>query len=604
MRTATVGVLFAAWVTAGVNEGGRLQAIHAADASRRNDASGLVSDALRQEIDGDNAHRGALLREAHERAPQLASAYWHTGYVKHGSQWLRYDEIPKLAAQSQRLAAYRAARQSYPDTIDGQLALAGWCARCNLPTQQRVHLTRVLELSPDHISARTQLGYRRINGMWLTSFELEEQVNRATRRDRAMRKWIPKLLADRSAIVGRSARRRKRAEERLLAINASDATEAIERVFSSYNEETALLGVRMLSNNTGREATAGLARQAVYSPSESVRNAAIQELRSRSFDSFVPGLLSVMVSPTQTRRELYQDMSGRTLYRHVFYREGQETAQMAVFETDYGPSLGHLDPVSRREIARIRQIKAANLARAREDFVVRQNAIDQSFNERVCAVLTGATEQALPAEPDRWWQWWNQHNEVFVEGQKPVDAKLVQSKNDVQFTAARIVRIDRNRPSPPPPRKRHDCLAAGTAVWTESGPRRIERIRAGDLVLSKDVDTGELSYKPVLRTTIRPREDLIRVEAADQPIDCTGGHPFWVSGIGWVKARDLKPGVHLHSVGGTTLTRSIGEAAAEPTYNLVVGDFHTYFVGETLILTHDNTVRRPTDAIVPGLAIK
>lgn len=36
-------------------------------------------------------------------------------------------------------------------------------------------------------------------------------------------------------------------------------------------------------------------------------------------------------------------------------------------------------------------------------------------------------------------------------------------------------------------------------------------------------------------------------------------------------------------------------------FNLVVADFHTDFIGEGLILTHDNTPREPTNALVPGL---
>jgi hypothetical protein len=44
---------------------------------------------------------------------------------------------------------------------------------------------------------------------------------------------------------------------------------------------------------------------------------------------------------------------------------------------------------------------------------------------------------------------------------------------------------------------------------------------------------------------------------------------------------------------------SIGDKAE--TYNLVVADFHTYFVGQERVLTHDVTPRRPTDATVPGL---
>ena len=53
---------------------------------------------------------------------------------------------------------------------------------------------------------------------------------------------------------------------------------------------------------------------------------------------------------------------------------------------------------------------------------------------------------------------------------------------------------------------------------------------------------------------------------------------------------------------GTTPIDSVGPAGEGLAYNLVVADFHTYFVGGARILSHDNTIRRPTSAIVPGLA--
>ena len=51
---------------------------------------------------------------------------------------------------------------------------------------------------------------------------------------------------------------------------------------------------------------------------------------------------------------------------------------------------------------------------------------------------------------------------------------------------------------------------AGTLVWTASGPVAVEKVQRGDLVLSQDVDTGELSFKPVLRTTTRPRGKIVK----------------------------------------------------------------------------------------------
>jgi hypothetical protein len=147
-----------------------------------------------------------------------------------------------------------------------------------------------------------------------------------------------------------------------------------------------------------------------------------------------------------------------------------------------------------------------------------------------------------------------------------------------------------------------DCLAAGTLVWTARGPFEIERIQVGDLVLSQHTETGELAYKPVLRTTVRPKSQLIKIEAGGESYETSGGHLFWVSGQGWVKSRELQSGQILHSAAGPVHVSSAEPTTAAETYNLVVADFSTYFVGYRKVLSHDNTVRAPTRALVPGLA--
>ena len=40
---------------------------------------------------------------------------------------------------------------------------------------------------------------------------------------------------------------------------------------------------------------------------------------------------------------------------------------------------------------------------------------------------------------------------------------------------------------------------------------------------------------------------------------------------------------------------------AGESYNLIVADFNSYFVGDQGILVHDNTPRAPTAALLPGL---
>jgi hypothetical protein len=43
------------------------------------------------------------------------------------------------------------------------------------------------------------------------------------------------------------------------------------------------------------------------------------------------------------------------------------------------------------------------------------------------------------------------------------------------------------------------------------------------------------------------------------------------------------------------------ESSAGFAYNLIVADFDSYFVGDRGILVHDNTPRKPTAALLPGL---
>ena len=130
----------------------------------------------------------------------------------------------------------------------------------------------------------------------------------------------------------------------------------------------------------------------------------------------------------------------------------------------------------------------------------------------------------------------------------------------------------------------------------------IETIRAGDVVLSQDIESGELAYKPVLRTTIRPMERLIKIQVGNETFETSGGHLFWVSGQGWSRARDLESGQSLHAIDGAVPVLAVGSGDEAQTYNLVVADFSTYVVGNGKLLSHDVTDRRPTRTIVPGLA--
>ena len=141
-------------------------------------------------------------------------------------------------------------------------------------------------------------------------------------------------------------------------------------------------------------------------------------------------------------------------------------------------------------------------------------------------------------------------------------------------------------------------------MWTKTGQRPIEKLQIGDLVLAQNVKTGEIRYKPVLARTLRPAGPIVQVSTDDEKFLATRGHPFWVAGVGWRMTKELEDGAVLQSLAGTGRVKGVKSAADAETYNLVVADFNTYFIGSSGILAHDNTPRRPTQAVLPGIAKK
>ncbi len=184
-------------------------------------------------------------------------------------------------------------------------------------------------------------------------------------------------------------------------------------------------------------------------------------------------------------------------------------------------------------------------------------------------------------------------DEVYVPEYKPLTTTYVAGQNPDAYVQVPMQEM----------RTVHfSCLAAGTPVWTDAGPVAVEKIKVGDRVLAQDTETGELAYKPVMHTTVRFKADLVKLDLPDEKITCSTGHRFWISGQGWIKARDIEPGMNFHGAEGTTPLRRSEPAGVGAVYNLIVADFHSYFVGKAMIYSHDITARKPTDLLVPGLA--
>ena len=135
------------------------------------------------------------------------------------------------------------------------------------------------------------------------------------------------------------------------------------------------------------------------------------------------------------------------------------------------------------------------------------------------------------------------------------------------------------------------CFVAGTVVLTAAGKKGIEHIREGDLVLSEDPDTGEVTYKRVLETYVSEATELIHLNIDGEEIITTPAHPFYVKDKGFVLAGNLEVGTTLIDNEGNELHLQIVRweqlQNPVPVYNFAVEDFHTYFVGNNKTLVHN-----------------
>ncbi|HEY2250200.1 MAG TPA: polymorphic toxin-type HINT domain-containing protein, partial [Planctomycetaceae bacterium] len=305
---------------------------------------------------------------------------------------------------------------------------------------------------------------------------------------------------------------------------------------------------------------------------------------------------------------------------YILARETQDQFQVAVMnQVDYRLTEAlqgnfvrfrggfHLEPETGGNSSRNPRNLAASLNGARASNDVARSAADEAYekeklvtatvdavnartdelNQRVVAALVGVTGRDANPDPANWWQWWSDFTDTQLAGGKGT----VIVAEDTNYVGDPYLRI-----------RRRSCFAAGTPVWTESGPVPIESIKIGDRVLAQNIENGELAYKTVLCTTIRPAKPLVSLQIGDETITATSGHRFWVTGEGWTKARDLVPKTLIHTVTGNSAIGSVETGPTAETYNLVIESYHNYFVGRAGFLVQDLPLPQPTNAIVPGLA--
>jgi len=206
---------------------------------------------------------------------------------------------------------YAALRSTCPDTVAGHWQMVQWCAERQLSGQRQTHLERILELDPDHEAARLALGYRRVDGAWMTRDEEMEsrglkrhggqyrtaQDIELRERDRKQRdverEWFKKLKRWRSWLVGSNPGRVEEAQASIRAIRDACAAPALTEHLYKETDSTirlllaeALAQVAVPTGTDGsgkrplasRDALEALVHQSLNDPDQEVRVACLEHL--------------------------------------------------------------------------------------------------------------------------------------------------------------------------------------------------------------------------------------------------------------------------------------------------------------------------------------
>lgn len=612
-------------------------AARAADEAARLKAQQLVTAAAQADIAGDKARNLGLLHDALLADPDNQLAHWQLGEIKVDEKWVSVEESQRRAAADPREADYCKHRAAASQDLQGQLELAKWCRKSKLDDEAKFHFATALSLDPKNEEALRGLDMRWVNGQLVARGEPKQQKQQIQEAKNAAKRWEPIIAKWRRAVAGHDVHAHDAALDEIRAITKLDAIPSIEAVTlgrdafdMKHAEECLQIGLAFidaLAKMPDQAATESLVRHAVTPPGNKARALAIAKLKLRPHEDYIPILLGGLGMPLESSFSVTTDPSGSVHYTHSVFQEGRDSDRsFDVWRTASQRDLGgrvtrydtYTDTADATDLpAEAPQVVAAKKARVAsasqllygqnasvtELKVAQANQAVEAMNSRIIPVLAGTTDKSFESPKD-WWDWWEKRTEYY-SSEHPVEQYYYSDCRHFTYGFPRVdLYSTAPPPPPPPPGTRRSCFVKGTPVWTKTGIRSIETLEAGDLVLSQDVHSGELTYKPLIGRTVRPPSQIVKITLDGEEILATKGHPFWVSGVGWRMAKELDATAVLHGVTGSYKIRSVESAPEAEAYNLLVADFSTYFVGETGLLVHDNTPRRPTRAAVPGITIK
>lgn len=595
-------------------------AISADPALDRSQPSRTMNNLLAAEASGE-----AVDRRAEMEVPESASAadHWQVGELQVDNKWIALDALADVE-KPREFSQYLATRGSVPLNEAAHRRMARWCKLHGLNDQARAHWHAVIATQPNDGEARRGLGHQLVDGQWFTLEELKKADDASRRVEAEWRKWMPtmrKLVAD---LTSADTSVKQKALERLALLDDASALSSLEITVCQLDADRAMPFLQAIDKLRSPQACVALARIAVACSTDRRGTFATKALRSYPKECFVPELLGLLSTPIESEVQTAFNSKGELVIRRAMFREvkdekqllrlnrlvrtSQNSGNVANVSVNFSVDRNYLNvggwssnrstgvPSSYVAPSQSLVDEVAGAKNAAEDQRQLENQIAAANVELaraatpVYTALEGGCQATVERTPQAWWGWWQKYNERSSLGKSTRNYEYSRIDGARAYLTAGQVEI-----------RQMSCLVAGTLVHTAEGPKPIESVLVGDMVVSQDVETGELALKPVLQTTVRPPKTTLTIVTPTGKIQATAGHRWFIAGKGWLMTRELQADMLLHTATGTTRIEEIREDSQEQeTYNLIVDDFHTYFVGPQRVLSFDNSEPRPTLRAVPG----
>ncbi len=584
----------------------------AAAAKAGRDAGAHLKLALWCEAHGMDAERLKHLAVSLSSDPQNATARAMMGLVSYGGRWLPPEKVAETVkadeAMAAKLAQYEAKRQATPPTAEAQWQLGLWCEKDGLKAEATAHFTVVTQIAPRRTEAWKKLRCELYRGRWLDAGQVAAERADAEAQKKADRHWEPILSRWKKDLVLDSPQRQA-AVAALSEITDTRAVPSIQRVLGHGNQVQQEMAVQMFSRIECPASSHALGVMSLIDRWPRVRTVAIRELKRRDPRDFIEAMIGLMrrplkyhVSPVGPSDEPGMVVMENDRVRAVRVYEVPQVVAKVPGSAGYvatgtnggkhpiGPALmtpmqafvGMSPEIQLRQMASI-DLAAAQLmryARFRTERILEQdlaalqrlNARVESANETIACALEEITGQKLGRDRDAWLTWWNDQLGLRYERTETTEKKTIVEVVPI-WTPLHT-----------------SCFAAGTPVPTLTGPRPIESLKVGDVVLSQDTVTGAFGYQPILAVHHNRPAETLRIRLRDEALVSTPVHRFWRPGRGWAMARDLKPGDSIRTVGGRAEILELKSDVVQPVFNVDVARNRNFFVGSQKVLVRDHSI--------------